>query len=554
MTLNGLKSVGALIACAVAVALGSAAAAQGNGHASRVDINLKDADLHTATHALTLQTGIKFVIADTTQEFRLITLNIKDVSPEKAIEYVCQAAGAQWHVDEYGVYIISNSKDGSGIKTAPPIELPVRAPSRVQKIKLMKADPKHVYDMLVDPVNASGKDSIQLMNEEATKYLRGNDRIPTSPLVMVGTSSSNVFHPMAQTQPAQLSSTNGISLPDENPNLMGTFGGQGVAGGGQGLGGGGQLGGGGGGQFGGGGGGQFGGGGGGQAGSTQGLTGGSGFVPQGITSVAYDPTDNSLIVRGTDEAIRELEQLIAQFDVAPRQVIIKVEFITTSTSLDRALGIDWFYQRGSVFAGVRPGTFARAADPIFLNYATGNISTRLRTILTEGWGRTVTSPLVRTLNNQTATIANIATTTIFINQVTNGPSGIVITPNPVQVSATTFLSVTPRINNDDTITVFLTPQLQGFGQLKRGPDGQEIPDILSQAISVVARVKSGETIALGGLVNKVDNYSESRIPILSDLPIIGQLFRGRNTNTSTSELIIFVTPTIVDEDNYGLGP
>ena len=551
MTLNGLKSVGALIACAVAVALGSAAAAQGNGHASRVDINLKDADLHTATHALTLQTGIKFVIADTTQEFRLITLNIKDVTPEKAIEYVCQAAGARWQVDENGVYIISNGRDETVIKSNPPVELPVRAPSRVQKIKLMKADPKHVYDMLVDPVNASGKDSIQLMNEEATKLLRNNDRIPAAPLVMVGNSTSNVFHPMAQTQQAQVSATNGISLPDENPNLMGTFGGQGVAGGGgQGLGGGGQFGGG---QGGGGlgGGGQFGGG---QAGSTQGLVGGQGFVPQGITSVAYDPTDNSLIVRGSDEAIRELEQLIAQFDVAPRQVIIKVEFITTSTSLDRALGIDWFYQRGSVFAGVRPGTFARAADPIFLNYATGNISTRLRTILTEGWGRTVTSPLVRTLNNQTATIANVATTTIFINQVTNGPSGIVITPNPVQITATTFLSVTPRINNDDTITVFLTPQLQGFGQLKRGPDGQEIPDILSQAISVVARVKSGETIALGGLVNKVDNYSESRIPILSDLPIIGQLFRGRNTNTSTSELIIFVTPTIVDENNYGLGP
>jgi type II secretory pathway component GspD/PulD (secretin) len=102
--------------------------------------------------------------------------------------------------------------------------------------------------------------------------------------------------------------------------------------------------------------------------------------------------------------------------------------------------------------------------------------------------------------------------------------------------------------------MFLNPQLQGFGQLKRGPDGSEIPDILTQSISVVARVKNGETIALGGLTNKVDNYSQSRIPILSDLPIIGQLFRGRNTNTNSSELIIFVTPTIVDEDVYGLGP
>lgn len=277
-------------------------------------------------------------------------------------------------------------------------------------------------------------------------------------------------------------------------------------------------------------------------------------MPAGITRVTYDPTDNSLIVQGDDASIRELELLIAQFDVAPKQVIIKVEFITTSTSLDKALGIDWNYQRGSMFAGSRPGTFARAADPIFLNYATGNISTRLRALLTEGWGRTVTSPLIRTLNNQTATVFNQVTTTIFINSVVNGPSGVIITPNPVTLTATTFLTVTPRINNDDTITVFLAPTLQGFGQLKRGPDGQEIPDILSQSISVVARVKNGETIALGGLTNKVDNYSESRIPILSDLPIIGQLFRGRNTNTNSSELIVFVTPTVVEEGNNGLGP
>ena len=559
MTLNGLRRLNATLACMAALALAGVAAAQ-SGQATKVDLKLKDADLNAATYALTAQTGIKFIIADTPEEFKPITLSIEGVTPEKAIEYICLAAGATWQVDENGVYIIRHANAAAAVTNTvanPPI-VDVKVPMRVQKIKLMKADPKHVYDMIVNPENASAKDSIQLMNEEVTNRLRNNSQIPASPLVMVGNQTTNVFHPLAQSMGTEQPTNNAIALPDENPAFQGGFGGGRQGGGAQGgIGGrGGQgLGGGAGGGQGFGGGGGFGGqNGGGQTGSATGLAGGQGLVPAGIEQVVYDPTDNSLIVRGTDDAIRELEQLVAQFDIAPQQVIIKVEFITTSTSLDRALGIDWFYQRGTVFAGVRPGTFARAADPVFLNYATGNISTRLRTILTSGWGRTVTSPLIRTLNNQTASIANIATTTIFINQVTNGPSGIVITPNPVQIAATTFLTVTPRINGDQTITVFLTPQLQGFGQLKRGPDGQEIPDILSQTISVVARVKSGETIALGGLTNKIDNYSESRIPILSDLPIIGQLFRGRDTNTSTSELIIFVTPTIVDENNYGLGP
>jgi general secretion pathway protein D len=551
MTLNGLKTLGAALACSAVLLLGSVATAQ-NEYAKRVDIKLKDADLKTATAAVTLQTGIKFVIADSSAEFKLINLSLADVTAEQAIEYICTAAGATWHVDYNGVYIIKHKADALVAAPTNTTEVPVRAPKRVQRIKLMKADPYHVYNMLVNPERVIWKDSIELLNQEATNRISQNTQFKQPALVMVGNGTQNVFHPYAPDPKPTQPVNNGIQLPDADPSQNGTFvtndGGAAQVGGlGGGQGGGGL------------GGGQGGGGlGGGQQG--QGGTGsvldlpGQGFMPPGITRVTYDPTDNSLIVQGDDAAIRELELLIAQFDVAPKQVIIKVEFITTSTSLDKALGIDWFYQRGSVFAGVRPGTFARAADPIFLNYATGNISTRLRTLLTEGWGRTVTSPLVRTLNNQTASILNFVQTTIFINTVTSGPGGIVITPNPFPLTATTSLTVTPRINGDQTITVFIAPSLQGFGQLKRGPDGQEIPDVLVQQINVVARVRSGETIALGGMTNKVDNYSQSRIPILSDLPIIGQLFRGRNTNTSTSELIIFVTPTIVDDENFGLGP
>jgi general secretion pathway protein D len=538
-----MRTLGAALSLAVVLSLGSVATAQ-NGQASHVDIRLKDADLFSATAAVTAQTGIKFIIAETEHKFGSVTMNITNMTPDQAVRYICETAGATWSVDENGVYIIRHKLDVAATQP-PPAELPIRVPVRTQKVKLMKADPYHVYSMLVDPLNATAKDSIEILNQKAFDKINTSTAWQPAPLVMIGQGTQNVFHPVAASQGKEPSSvSNNITLPDENANLMGGFG--------QLQGGGGNLGGGGGNQ---GGGNQLGGGGGqGGIGDATGLTGGVGFVPQGITRVAYDPTDNSLIVQGTDEAIRELEQLIAQFDVAPRQVVVKMEFITTSTSLDKALGIDWFYQRGSVFAGVRPGTFARAADPVFLNYATGNISTRLRTVLTEGWGRTVTAPLIRTLNNQPAVLQSAVQTTIFINQVTNGPSGIIITPVPVPLPAQTVLAVTPRINGDNTITMFLNPQLQGFGQLKRGPDGSEIPDILTQSISVVARVKNGETIALGGLTNKVDNYSQSRIPILSDLPIIGQLFRGRNTNTNSSELIIFVTPTIVDEDVYGLGP
>ncbi|MBX3111866.1 MAG: type II and III secretion system protein [Fimbriimonadaceae bacterium] len=173
--------------------------------------------------------------------------------------------------------------------------------------------------------------------------------------------------------------------------------------------------------------------------------------------------------------------------------------------------------------------------------------------MTDGWGRVVTAPLLRTLNNQLAVVTQNTQTTIFLNQVTASAGGNIVTATPVQLNIPTFLVIKPRINGDNTITMTLTPTISSIGQVKRGPDGQEIPDVLSQSVQVVARVKDRETIALAGITAKTDTYSESRIPLLSDLPIIGQLFRGRTQNQGTSELIVFVTPSIVGDDDYGLG-
>jgi general secretion pathway protein D len=277
-------------------------------------------------------------------------------------------------------------------------------------------------------------------------------------------------------------------------------------------------------------------------------------VGQSIDFISYDPTDNSIVVRGSEEDIANLQRYISMFDVAPRQVVIKVEFITTSSSFSRSLGFDWLYERGTVFAGVRPGSFARAGDPIFLNYATGNVTTRMRALLQQGYGKVVQAPVIRTLNNQPATVFNQILTWIFLSQVVSvGQGQVIVVPQLTPVPISTGLSVAPRINDDDTITMFLQPVVSDFGQLRRSPEGQEVPDILTQSLSVVARVKDGETIALAGMTRKSETGSQSKFPILGDLPIIGQFFRSTTSDRNNSELIIFVTPKIVDESTGGIG-
>lgn len=512
----------------------------------RVDVSLKDADMITATQMLTKQTGVQFIVETSDEAFPRITLSLTHVSAEEAIRYICQSAGATFRRDENGVYIISNGKKQPDVVRPANTDV-VRLPRKVAKFKMMKADARDVYRQITAGIEYDPTYGFHEINR--FQQVSAPKVTPTTRQPQILNTGQN-FTPQSSQMPAVPSgfeSGSDIRLPGEAAG-QGPLGGGGLAGGG----GQGGLGGGQGGGLGGGlGGGQ--GGGLGQGGQGATLVPGDGLVGDSIDFITFDPTDNSIVVRGSEEDIAELQRNIALFDVAPRQVIIKVEFITTSSSIAKSLGFDWLYQRGTVFAGNRPGSFARAGDPIFINYATGNVTTRLRTLLQEGYGKTVQAPIIRTLNNQPAFVQQFVQTTVFVNQITAvGNGNIIISPQPVPFPITTGLAVAPRINGDDTITMFMTPTVQDFGQVRRGPDGQEIPDVLAQTISVVARVKNNETIVLGGLTRKAETGSTARFPILSDLPIIGQFFRASNKDKNTTELLVFVTPTIVEDDSGGL--
>jgi general secretion pathway protein D len=539
-----LGIAGALIAAALAAPIG--ALAQASPEDILVDVNLKDADMIAATRMLTERTGLQFVIEPSDDPYKRITLQLKQTPAKDVLKYICQAAGASAIRDANGVYII---KSGKGIHFEAPVARPVEAPKPLilKKFVVMKANAYDVFNQICfgqawDPLK--GYTDLQRHAEAISpmpiKFRDGNP-------ILNAADKPTQFKPFAINSMPKVANEGGNSIV--LPGEAGGQGGMGPNAPGGGLGGGGF------GQGGLGGGGQGGLGGGGQGGLGGGqgsLQGGQGLVGNSIDFISYDPTDNSIVVRGNEEDIANLQRYISMFDVAPKQVVIKVEFITTSSSLNKALGFDWLYERGTVFTGNRPGSFARAGDPIFLNYATGNITTRMRALVQRGEGKVVQSPIIRTLNNQPASVLNQVFTTIFLSQVVSVGNGqIIIVPQPQTLPITTGLSVAPRINDDGYITMFLNVPVQDFGQVRRGPDGQEIPDVLSQQISVVARVKNGETIALGGMTRKADTGSEARFPILGDLPIIGQFFRSTTRERNNSELIIFVTPTVVEDDAGG---
>ena len=156
------------------------------------------------------------------------------------------------------------------------------------------------------------------------------------------------------------------------------------------------------------------------------------------------------------------------------------------------------------------------------------------------------APLVTTTNNVPAQI-NVAqqipyTTT---STVLNG-SGTGATNTATQfLTINTGLAVSPRINSDDTITLSLAPQIS---DISGAALGNGAPPTVTETLTTLRTVRNGETMVIGGLVRKSETHSQSRVPILSSLPLIGGLFRTRDNTINNSELLIFVTPTIIGDN------
>jgi type IV pilus assembly protein PilQ len=168
--------------------------------------------------------------------------------------------------------------------------------------------------------------------------------------------------------------------------------------------------------------------------------------------------------------------------------------------------------------------------------------------LTKGLTKVIASPMITTTNNVTATIFSntevpyTTTNTILSN------GGAAATNSVVNFLAIpTTLSITPRINSDDTITLSLAPTISSEGAIA----SNGVPVVNTSSVTTTRTVKNGDTMVLGGLISDTESNTRTGIPILMDLPIIGNIFRNRNRSVSDNELLIFVTPTIIGDTTEG---
>lgn len=538
-TLERWRKVRATACIAAAIVL-VASLAGTSAQASGIMLQIKDVPLKEVVGLLMQQSGANVVIQDASSLDRKVSASLTDVPLEKALNYIVRSAGVSYKKMDDGTYIIGGSDLDEPALPKPDVmaALPpvVAAPPAAQDtrewavVKLVHTKPSETLRLLGwDGVNPMPNCEAVYPGDKTPAPRKGGLYLHDSKTGQTYNASQGVDVPNGQPipstiDPASLSSGAGRTADPSTgaaqyPETVGrpyttNPGGPPRA-----------------------------------AATTAAATGSSNFLwPDGVDDAKPFDLDNSIIVKGTEDGIEKFKKIIRMLDVAPQQVQIKAEFVEVKTEDVKTFGIDWSLQRLNE-------SFATAFGPtgnVVVGFATGNLTASLAAQLTNDIGTTINSPIISTINNQNATISISTQIPYWTSMaVVAGDNSIINQAYPNWIDVDTHLDILPRVNGDGTITMILRPGVSDTGTMVTGPDGNSIPEQHTQELFTQRRVANGETIVVGGFIRKNDTQGYQKIPILGDLPLVGSLFRTVNKTTDDTELLIFVTPTIIPPTGGG---
>jgi len=284
-------------------------------------------------------------------------------------------------------------------------------------------------------------------------------------------------------------------------------------------------------------------------------------------SVTAHPETGIITVRATGRQHERVREFIDQVQrAATRQVLIEATVLEVSLSRNYQQGIDWskINLGGSGFRLVQraAGNIAAPTSSIFeLAYTSSGGSFNGSIKLLESFGdvRVLSSPKLSVLNNQSAVLKVVDNAVYFtVESDTNQNQNQTLTTFTTTVHSVPIgfvMNVTPQVSENDTVLLNLRPSLSRIiGQatdpnpaLKLQGIVNNIPIIRSREIESVIRVSNGNIAVMGGLMEDLRNDKDDSVPLLSRIPIAGELFINRDDTTTKTELVIFLRPTVIRE-------
>jgi type IV pilus assembly protein PilQ len=299
-------------------------------------------------------------------------------------------------------------------------------------------------------------------------------------------------------------------------------------------------------------------------------------------SVIFEARTNQLFVSDIPSKLEEIQAMIAKIDIPVRQVLIEARLVEATDTFGKSLGVKLGFNdlrgtRGGVpgwnvadnnriavggnYAGIsgttlQPGGVLSAANSQFVNLpalpqggydpatfalsifgASSNrfLNLEISALEADGKGKVVSSPRVVTADQVKATISQ-GTKVPFQRATSSGATAIEF------VEATLKLEVTPQITPEGNISMQVKINKDSLGQLTALGREINVKEVNTQVL-----VENGGTVVIGGIYEQQETSTTSKVPLLGDIPYLGNLFKTRTSDAQRTELLVFLTPKVVSE-------
>jgi general secretion pathway protein D len=283
------------------------------------------------------------------------------------------------------------------------------------------------------------------------------------------------------------------------------------------------------------------------------------MLTKDVGSIEFDARSNTLVVTDIPPKIEEIRTMIFALDRDDKEVFIEAKIVQIALGDQYQMGVNW----DKVIPNINQtslkltSTFGLPAASIGGGVGTLSIGTMgsgtfndvIQALDTFGKSRTLSSPRLAVINNQEASIL-IGSTIPYTTSTTTSTSTQPVTSEAVSfIDIGVKLHVTPMIHDDGYVTMKIKPEISNQEATPyKDANNNVIPIVDTSEVQTTVRVKDGVTIIIGGLMKDEVSNNKTKVPVLGDLPFLGKAFNTENRNTQKTEIVIFLTPHIINGD------
>lgn len=277
----------------------------------------------------------------------------------------------------------------------------------------------------------------------------------------------------------------------------------------------------------------------------------------GEVRVVPDRDKNALLIRARPAAFRLIESALRAIDASPMQVVIEATIAEVTLNDRLQYGVEYFFETGSGFGGVGSigaslntggaTNFTRPDGGLNWLVASGNARIFINALSSVTEVQVLATPTLAVLNNQTARlqVGDQVPVRTQQSQSTDNPDAPVVS-NIEYKDTGVILKVTPRINSNGDVSMDVQQEVSSI--VEGAPSSEEdalAPTISTRRIGSIVSVANGQTVVLGGLIQDNQQNGRSGVPVLKDIPVLGNLFSSTSNRRDRTELVIFITPRVI---------